>query len=207
MAGPLRLYVDTQNRKLVQSNTNAADKSFPTLVQGEVPDVQIYFLQPTGTFSAPYNFVNFSGSTLKMGIMAGEPTGGSDTLIAFQDTWTAISNGFQAEFSLNTVGISNALGGNPTVGCTAEIELSEPGDDPVKYFQGSCTIKAAVIDDSGTIPTPASSYVTRNEANASYLKKVEDNGIVWECRSPNGVYARLIGVDNNGDGIDSIVIL
>jgi hypothetical protein len=208
MAGPLRIYVDTQNRRLVRSNTNASDVSFPNLIQGETPTVQLYFLDPTnGSQANPFSYVGLSGATLKLAIINGSPTGGADTAIANQETWSTISGGFSSTLNCATVGISNALGSGSSLSGTVEIEVTESGGTPVKYFQGAATIKSAVIDSSTNTPTPVSSYLTANEVNAGYLKFVNAPGVVVRFVSPSGVWARDIGVNDDGSGKDDIIQL
>lgn len=206
MAGPLRIFNDIAGRRLVASNTKSTEVSFPTLVQGEQPTIQLYFLDPTsGNFASPFTYVGLSGATLKLGIINGNPTGGPDTLIAYQDTWTAISSGFQGTLDCATIGISNAIGGSSSASCTVEIEVTESGGTPVKYFQGGVTIKGAVIDSLSMVPTPAASYLTAKEIEASYLKKVESAGQIWRSVSPNGLYGTDWGTNDDGTArIDSI---
>ena len=209
MAGPLRLYNDTQNRNLVKSNTDTTIISFPTLIQGETVTIQAFFLDPTGgTYATPFSYVGLSGATMKLGIIAGNPTSGTDTTIAYQDTWTAISGGFQGSLALNTVGVSNAFTATgQTIACSVEIEVTEQGGTPVKYYQGVNTIKAAIIDSQSSVPVPTASYPTRNEVNAGWLKKVETAGVVWRSLSPNGSWARDLGVNNDGSALDNIIQL
>lgn len=199
MAGPLRLFFDVQNRKLVKSFTDTTGASFPLLRQGESPAIQLYFVDPNGgTTSDPFDYVNFGSSTIKMATIAGDPTGGPDTAIASQETWTAITNGFQATYNCNTVGISNAIGSAASISCTTEIEVTEPGESPVKYFQGSNTIQAAVIDTSTVGPAAATEYLSRNEGNATYVKIIGAAGDTITLPSPDGTKAVVIGCNNNG---------
>jgi hypothetical protein len=199
MAAPLRIYVNTTTRSLVVAPTNLQATGFPELRQGEEPTVQLYFLDSSNAnLSNPPSYVNFSGATLKLGIMAGSPTGGPDALIAFQDTWAAISGGFQALLNCSTVAISNAIGNASSVACTSEIEVTEQGGFPVKYFQGGCTIQAAVIDSLSTVPVPISNYLTQNEIDATYERKIGKSGDVLRLVSPSGQWAAELKCNNDG---------
>jgi len=198
MAGPLRIYNDTQTRKLAKSFADPAEVSFPELKQGEVPIIQLFFQDSTdGTANIPFTRVNFAGSTLKLGIVAGDPTGGPDTLIAYQDSWTGITNGFQGALNLNTVGISNAIGNASSRACTVEIEVTEAGGNPVKYYQGPVTIKAAVIDGLSTVPTPIASYLTKNEARATYVPIVGVSSGSITLVSQSGTKAIILTCTND----------
>ena len=57
MANSLKLYVDTQNNKLVQSDTDASDFTLPTFFQGDVLAVELKLLEPntTGGLTTPYD--------------------------------------------------------------------------------------------------------------------------------------------------------
>lgn len=207
MAGPLNLYIDTQNRKLVVSDTKNGDAAFPVLVQGEAPTLQMYFLAPTGVLATPFTYVGLSGSTVKMGIIAGSPTGGPDTLIAYQDVWGNVSGGFSAGISLNTIGISNAIAGGSSVSVTVEIEVTQVVGQPVKYLQTGGNIKAAVIDSSSVYPSPSGTYLTLSQSDARYLLKVEGVGVSWRAKSANGLYAVDFGCNNDGTPLIQMVTL
>lgn len=199
MAGPIRIYNDIQNRKLVVSNADGTNTSFPTLVQGEQPVLNLFFMEPADAgLTDPFDFVNFTGATIKLGIIAGAPTGGPDTLIAYQPTWAQITNGWQARLDCNTLGISNALNGNDDVGCTVEIEVTESGGYPVKYFQGGCTIKSAVIDSNSVGSVTLSIPLSLAEGDARYAKKIGLAGETITLVSPDGTKAVLLGCNDDG---------
>src|SRR3990167_1924466 len=93
MAGPLQIFVDIQNRKLVASNTSKTEVRWPTMVQGETPTLQIFFQtpDPTNALNVPYALTQFTAPTIKVALISGNPTGGADTALAYQETWTAIT--------------------------------------------------------------------------------------------------------------------
>ena len=55
MANSLKLYVDTQNNKLLQSDTDASDFTRPIFFQGDVLAVELKLLEPntTGGLTTP----------------------------------------------------------------------------------------------------------------------------------------------------------
>jgi hypothetical protein len=150
MPAALKLYVDVQNRALVASTTSTVRATLPQLVQDEAPTIQLFFLDPTGgTTAAPFSTVGLSGASVQMALMAGNPIGGQNTIVASNSSWygiTGVSGNFQGTLNLSTVGISNALGSAATLDCTAEIQFTEFGEAyPVKVYQGATTLKASVI--------------------------------------------------------------
>lgn len=199
MAFAIRIYVDLQNRGLVQAFNSTSPAVFPTLRQGEEPTLQLFFLDNSNaTPSQPYAFFAFPGATIKLGIMQGKPTGGADTLIAAQFLWSPITNGFQAMLDCNTTEIATALAGVSQVDCTTEIEVTPSGEDPVKYFQGPMVIQAAVIDPASPTPAPLPSYMTRDEALATFLKFINLPGETCTLVSIDGTKATIIGTNNDG---------
>ena len=79
MANSLKLYVDTQNNKLVQSDTDASDFTLPTFFQGDVLAVELKLLEPntTGGLTTPFNVISTS-YTVKVAI--GTPDASSSTV-------------------------------------------------------------------------------------------------------------------------------
>ena len=69
MANSLKLYVDTQNNKLVQSDTDASDFTLPTFFQGDVLAVELKLLEPntSGGLTTPFNAISTS-YTVKVAI-------------------------------------------------------------------------------------------------------------------------------------------
>lgn len=187
----LPLTIDILGRRFTASQTSKADPAKLVLRQGETVKAQLFFVDSTaGTLSSPFpSYWAPAGLTIKLGICAGAPTGGSDTLLVYQDTWTEISNGYQGSLNINTVAIASALASASSVECTIEIEVTESGESPVKLVQAACTITAAVIDDGAAIPTPAAEYPTRNEANATYVKRIGLAGETIVLVSPDGTKA------------------
>ena len=69
MANSLKLYVDTQNNKLLQSDTDASDFTLPIFFQGDVLAVELKLLEPntTGGLTTPSNVISTS-YTVKVAI-------------------------------------------------------------------------------------------------------------------------------------------
>jgi hypothetical protein len=78
-----RFYLDTQARSFVDapSNTLAAGQSL--FFDEDVESVELYFLKPTGNFSSPYDYLDYSGNTVKLAVGVTAPA-------ALQTSWTAL---------------------------------------------------------------------------------------------------------------------
>jgi hypothetical protein len=87
-----RFYLDTQTRQFV----GGFDRSFPasstSFFQEDVEDIELYFLEPTGDFSAPYRGLDYSGNTVKLAVGLTAPA-------ALQTSWTSLSTSIAASVS------------------------------------------------------------------------------------------------------------
>jgi len=206
MAGELSLFIDVEQKKLVTSFYNTAEFVLPPFMQGETVALQIFPVKRVSpaSISAPHSYVSLSGATVKVGICGGTgtPTGTQSdptpTVIAFQDSFSAITNGFSGTLDLNTSDVASFLGSEASKASTFEIEITPSAGTPKKYIQVPCTIKAAVIESTSTVPTPLPLYYTKNEVDAGFVKKIGGNGDSIELRSENGTWGVIIRLTNDG---------
>ena len=84
MANSLKLYVDTQNNKLVQSDTDASDFTLPTFFQGDVLAVELKLLEPntTGGLTTPFDVISTS-YTVEIAIGTPHPIPASSAVWAY----------------------------------------------------------------------------------------------------------------------------
>jgi len=66
MANSLKLYVDTQNNKLVVSDTDASAFTLPTLFQGDVLAVELKLLEPNTSGGIARKLSNYSSPKAQM---------------------------------------------------------------------------------------------------------------------------------------------
>ncbi len=81
---PRRFFLDTQRRQFVASPDSSLPASGDTFFQEDVESIALYFLKPTGSFTAPYDYVDYSANTVKFAI-------GSVAPAASQNSWTPIT--------------------------------------------------------------------------------------------------------------------
>ena len=82
---PRKLFLDTEARNFVGGSSATLAASSPLLFEGDVENIELYFLKPTGNFSSPYTFANYSTgitATLRLG---------ATTAAATVTSWSAIS--------------------------------------------------------------------------------------------------------------------
>jgi hypothetical protein len=80
-----KLYLDTTARTFVADPSATLPLPPPLFFEGDVENIELYFLEPTGNFSAPYEFVNYSSgitATLKLG---------ATTASATVTSWSAVT--------------------------------------------------------------------------------------------------------------------
>ena len=196
------IYIDTASRKSVAGLTSTSERSLPTLVQGETISVEIFFLEPTGTITAPYDKVDMSGHTLKVGLCGGGgvPIGTSGpVLVAYQDTWVwdGTNEKFTGSLVLNTTDLATFIGAASSKSSTLEVEATPSGGSPIKYLQAPVTVKAEVIEQGSMAPTPSSEYYTKVEADATFLAIVGSG--TFSISDPNSSTTIAVsGMTTNG---------
>ena len=80
-----KLHLDTASRTFVADPSGTLPLTPPLFYEGDVENIELYFLKPTGQFSAPYEYANYSTgitATLRLG---------ATTAAATVTSWSAIS--------------------------------------------------------------------------------------------------------------------
>ena len=78
-----RFYLDTQARSFVAAPSNTLAASLPLFFEEDVESIELYFLKPTGNFSSPYDYLDYSSNTVKFAV-------GTTTPAALQASWSAL---------------------------------------------------------------------------------------------------------------------
>lgn len=193
----ISLYIDIARNVLITGgpNLNPTPAVLPALVQGDVLNLQIYLVQPTGGIPA-YSIVNNAGLSLQVAI--GDKVGNNTNYYATQFVWTAdpTNSFFYAAISLNTAAITALLGANPTAASTFEVKYIA-GGVPSTALEISVTINAAVIKAGGVGAPPAGlTAVSLEYCNATFLPRQVQGAIVLV--SPDGTKKVALYVDNDG---------
>lgn len=206
---PLKIYIDRQAKALVPYLGSVT--VIPPLFQSNVLDLEVYFLDPTGALmnSATYSLVEMGAFGLRVAI-GPPPTGasGGPTPLAIQTgfVWDAANKKFVGSLALNTTEVDAYIGALTERQAYFEVNLTNGANRDTR-LQIGCTLKAVVDEQTSTSPTPADSYLTKNEILATLLKKQGDPGDVNVLVSPNGQYARELGVNDDGSARDNIIQL
>ena len=81
---PRRFFIDVQNRQFVASPDSTLPALNNVFFSEDVEAIRLYFLRPTGLFSQPYEYLDYSTATVKLAV-------GTTFPAALQTSWTALS--------------------------------------------------------------------------------------------------------------------
>jgi len=119
------LFIDLTNRRLVASETNSAPVGLATFTKGDNGAFNLYFLEATGVINRPFEVVDKSAASVKLGIgsRTGVPETGTYTLTFGGDTTSAIDAAATAgaiETALNALSAISSAGGVTVTGELAD---------------------------------------------------------------------------------------
>ena len=119
------LFIDLTNSRLATSETNLAPSGAVKFTKGDTGTFNLYFLQATGIVGAPFNVVDKSAASVKLGIgsRTATPETGTYTLTFGGDTTTALDAAVtagQVQTALNALTAISSAGGVTVSGEVAE---------------------------------------------------------------------------------------
>ena len=173
MANLLKLFVDTQNNELVQSDTDGSTFTLPTLFQGDVIPVELKLLEPnsSGGLSTPFNTITDS-YTVKMAVCTPDPTS-STVYTSATLTYSSSTNLYTGSLILNNTGtpsIASLLDTATSATATFEVEVSGGGNYSTEV-QETVTVKADAIKTGTPMTPPVTGYYTEAESDATFVAK------------------------------------
>jgi hypothetical protein len=220
MANSLKLYVDTQNNKLVVSDTDASAFTLPTLYQGDVLAVELKLLEPntSGGLSTPFNVITTSYTT-KLAI--GTPDPSSSTVFTSATlTFDSGTNVYSGNLILNNTGtpsIASLLDTATSATATFEVEVSGGGNYSTEV-QETVTVKADAIKTGTPMTPPVTGYYTEAESDATFTAKSGDTEIgtlasttlalanTTKLKFQHLNHATITGTGNTLDPVDSVFV-
>jgi hypothetical protein len=119
------LFIDLTNRRLVASETNSAPVGLATFTKGDNGAFNLYFLEATGVINRPFEVVDKSSTSVKLGIGSrlGVPESGTYTLTFGGDTTSALDAAATAgaiQTALNGLAAISSAGGVSVTGELAD---------------------------------------------------------------------------------------
>lgn len=164
------LFIDLTNRRLVASENNSAPVGLATFTKGDNGAFNLYFLEATGVINRPFEVVDKSSASVKLGIGSrlGVPETGTYTLTFGGDTTSAIDAAATAgaiETALNALSAISSAGG---VSVTGEL-----ADHFTVRFTTAGTQGSITADVSQLIPDTVAVIDERIAGSAS-VKEVQE---------------------------------
>lgn len=208
-AAYLELFCDIVNRKLVSGVISSAAFVLNDLYQGDKLSIRFWPLRPTNAaVRSTFAKVDIDSLSLRLAIGA---AAGAESLLASQTTWSkqyddgAQTGYLYADLDLNTTEMNAAIGSASFITSFIEARLSDSGVERV-VFQQAIRVLAGVItpSGSGSLPLPETTYFTQAEVLALFAQLAPNGaGRTITLTSPDGTKQRIIGVNNDGSGLDS----
>lgn len=200
-----KLFVHWGTKKLQVSDRNGGVVTLPPFNKYEVIPFKVVIVEDDTEAVGLPRFARVGVAPLSMS-MALNDTYDDATPIAYQNTFTKdeSDNTFSGVFSINTAAMSTFLGSSESKEALFEIEIQE-GSNVNKIYQATVTVRNSVSQVGAVVPSPVDEYFTKAQTIAQFLQHFNAAGIQGTFVSPNGVYQRIIGVNDEGQSVDQII--
>ena len=208
MASPLKLCINKLTQKLQVSASNGSSFVLPPFTQEDAPLIEVQIVEPDPASGAnAFSLPDISNFSLFLSVATAAPTGsGTSVMIVTQYSWTKdlTEKTFSSVVSFNTAALTTHLGASESKTAYLEISFSE-GAGYLTIFRGTITIYAKA-NKSGTLSLVATlTPMSREEAISIFAKKLGTSGETITFTSPDGTKQRILGVNDDGAGIDYII--
>jgi len=199
MAVALKVYIDTRRKKTVKSDSDPSFETLPVITQGEVYNLNVYFVEDSGQGIAnPFDLVTLSGLGLEVSVGNKNPVAAKSTPAIFQNSFSVNTtlNRFEGSLTIADSDAETLLGSNTSVKTSISFKIIDGSTEQDYIFD--VVLSASVAPSSNTAPTPAIQYVTKTGGDQTYVKVVGSAGSVIILTSPDGTKQIALGVDDNG---------
>lgn len=145
----MTLYIDIQNRKLVQSLTSDRSVSTPAFMQGDNEPLILHLLEAGGENLYQEKALDPTKDFLRVAIarFSGYPKS-----LTYASGYTVNPNGgAEILLPLNTVNIENALQDNESIPAYLEVEYSNTDGRVITVLQTPCRVKNDLVDNAPAV--------------------------------------------------------
>jgi hypothetical protein len=198
----LTLYLDTVNKRLVCGPANPAPFTMPYLAKGEAISIKLQLLDTNAgsPILSPYVILDATTGPDGCKVAVGD-IGGVSPMAWVSLTFSPSTNFWTGTLDLNTDAINTKIGTAASVGTSLEIQLGATA-----YWRStfSLTLTNQVIPSTTFAPVPTETYLTRNESLATFARQIGLAGQTITLLSPNGQWARVFGVNDDGSRQDDV---
>ena len=96
-----KFYLDTQSRAFIASPDSSFSAGDAAFFEEDVESIELFFLEPTGDATRPYDYVDYSANTVKFAV-------GTTTPAALQVTWSPLATAVTATITSLVTGGSGS---------------------------------------------------------------------------------------------------
>lgn len=208
----IHLFVDKAGNRLVLNDGNASEVRLPRWVQGDNPMLYIYILDRAADYplDTPFSKVDPTGLSAWVGLGVRTPATGGPAVTILQNSFAVNATQRRLEGRLNIGPTASAalLGSlDKRQDLVFEIKISEGGEYTRIFETNQAELVAEMIEGATDAPTPEDGFLTQLETDAKYVWKYGEPGHTITMISPNGAYARILGVNDDGSRQDDVYAL
>jgi len=162
-------------------NSGAGPDSGLVTVSGTFPNYKITW-NATGARALLDVGTNGNALTPNTGIAFKEITAGDGSTaevqsihfaqspVVYQETWNAISNGWESQVEFNTFELADFLAGQENASAWIEVEITNAVGDRVTRAQAKTEVHGEVISENAMVPVSLASYLTAEEIRAQFVQ-------------------------------------
>lgn len=208
MAGLARkLYVQWHKKVLVLSDDSCTEVDPPIFQKYETIPLKIYIVEPAAPWGPnDLTFVDITNINLKAAI--------NDTLddaapLAEQASFdkNTSENAFEGNLVLNTAGFNTWIGASPSKDAFFEIEATEGLAPRAKLYSKAITVKGSMLQPTTTSPDPVKEYYTKDEMAGLFPGFRLRPGETISIPNEDETYERVLGCNNDGTELDTVLPL
>lgn len=186
----MTLYIDIENKKLVQSITSDRSVSTPVFMQGDNEPLEIFLLEKgEDTIFSP-KALTVGNDFLRVAIARFK---GYPKSLTYASGYTLNPNGgAEVLLPLNTKDIEIALQEQEYISAFLEVEYSNTGGKVITVLQTACRVKNDLIDNAPTVELQEQFYdkVYVNEVFSKKSANLSDLADKAASRTNLGVYSK-----------------
>lgn len=195
----LPLFNDITTKKLVTGSVLPAVFMLRPVGDQDVLAIELQLLEllPGGGPQAPLQNVSPVGVAPTVAIGARD----SSAIYALSSAFSVVGTQLVGLLNLNTTEMGVALTGLTKLSCNFCIVLEDSSGPKLTYQDEIWIIKSLIRIGSPT-PIPGETYMTQNQMNAIFLKKINNAGDTVTFVDSTGTYGRILGVNTDGSAQD-----
>lgn len=159
------LYVNTEAQSpqssLIVGREDRRPENPRDFVVGDLLSLTIYLVDGSGNFDARSGA---AGNTLRVAI------GVTANVVAYQNSWTPIANGWAGVLNLNTAEARAMLGAADKVPCLFEIELTESVGSVTTLVQSPAYLLNEMLPENSPAQVPAETFTPDSALRLGYVQ-------------------------------------